>query len=75
MKNTIGIIQELIEWFEKYLEANPDAELDINSFIIWLHTKLFEDGQRRFWICWKAFTIRLQGPQSRLPKQAIYSHR
>ena len=43
MKNTIGIIQELIEWFEKYLEANPDAELDINSFIIWLHTKLFED--------------------------------
>lgn len=43
MKNTIGIIQELIHWFEKFVEANPDTELDLNSFIIWLNAKLFED--------------------------------
>lgn len=43
MKNTIGIIQELIQWFEKFVEANPENELDINSFIIWLNTRLFKD--------------------------------
>lgn len=43
MKNTIGIIQELIQWFEKFVESNPDSEPDLNSFIIWLNTKLFED--------------------------------
>ena len=43
MKNTIGIIQELIQWFEKFVESNPDSEIDLNSFIIWLNTKLFED--------------------------------
>jgi len=43
MKNTIGIIQELIQWFEKFVEANPDTEVDLNSFIIWLNTRLFED--------------------------------
>jgi len=43
MKNTIGIIQELVQWFEKFVEANPDTEVDLNSFIIWVNTKLFED--------------------------------
>ena len=46
MKNTIGIIQELIQWFEKFGESNPDSEIDLNSFIIWLNTKLFEDDHK-----------------------------
>jgi len=43
MKNALGILSELIQWFEKFIEANPDTELDIQSFIIWLNTQLFDD--------------------------------
>lgn len=43
MKNSIGIIQELIQCLEKFIEVNPDTEVDINSFVIWLNTQLFND--------------------------------
>lgn len=44
MKNSLVIVQELIRWIEKFIEASPDKEIDLNSFIIWLNTRLFEDG-------------------------------
>ena len=43
MKNALVIAQELLQWMEKFIEANPDNEIDLNSFIIWLNTKIFED--------------------------------
>lgn len=43
MKTSLKAILELIQWFETYTEENPDSEHELNSFIIWLNSKLFED--------------------------------
>lgn len=43
MKTSFEVIRELIQWFERYAEENPDSDSDLNSFIIWLNSKLFED--------------------------------
>ena len=43
MKTSLKAIIELIQWFETYTEENPDSEHELNSFIIWLNSKLFED--------------------------------
>ncbi len=43
MKTTFDIIRELIQWFETYSEENPESESDLNSFIIWLNTRLFAE--------------------------------
>jgi len=44
MKTSFEVIKEVIQWFETYTEEHPDSEGDINSFIIWLNSKLFADG-------------------------------
>ncbi len=43
MKTSFTVIRELIQWFETYAEENPDSKIDINSFILWLNSKLFAD--------------------------------
>ena len=43
MKTSFKVINELIQWFETFTEENPDSEIDLNSFIIWLNSKLFAD--------------------------------
>ena len=43
MNTSFKVIGELIQWFETFMEENPDGGADINSFIIWLNTKLFAD--------------------------------
>lgn len=43
MKTSLKAIKELIQWFETYTEENPDSEHELNSFIIWLNSKLFAD--------------------------------
>jgi MarR family transcriptional regulator, lower aerobic nicotinate degradation pathway regulator len=43
MKTSFEIIRVLIQWFETYSQENPDSETDLNSFIIWLNSKLFAD--------------------------------
>ena len=45
MKTSIGILKEIVERLEEYQkERNTDA-FDLESFIIWLNTKLFSDSQ------------------------------
>ena len=43
MNTSFKVIGELIQWFETFLEENQDGGADINSFIIWLNSKLFAD--------------------------------
>ena len=43
MKTSFEVVRELIQWFERYAEENPDGDTDLNSFIIWLNSKLFAD--------------------------------
>ena len=43
MNTSFKILGELIQWLETYTVENPDSEGDINSFIIWLNSKLFAD--------------------------------
>jgi MarR family transcriptional regulator, lower aerobic nicotinate degradation pathway regulator len=43
MKASLKPLKELIQWFETYTEENPDGEHELNSFIIWLNSKLFAD--------------------------------
>lgn len=43
MKPSLEIIKELIQWFEKFSEDNPDSNTDLSTFILWLNSKLFED--------------------------------
>jgi DNA-binding MarR family transcriptional regulator len=43
MNTSFKVIGELIQWFETFLEENPDGGADINAFIIWLNSKLFAD--------------------------------
>lgn len=43
MKTSFEVIRTLIQWFETFMEENPDSEIELNSFIIWLNSKLFAD--------------------------------
>ncbi len=43
MKTSFEVIRTLIQWFETYAEENTDSEIELNSFIIWLNSKLFAD--------------------------------
>ncbi len=43
MKTSFKVLGELLQWFETFTEENPDSETDMNSFIIWLNSKLFAD--------------------------------
>ena len=43
MKTSLEIIRELIQRLEIFTEENPDSEIDLKSFIIWLNSKLFAD--------------------------------
>jgi len=43
MKTSLEVIKELIKWLEIFTEENPDSEINLKSFIIWLNSKLFAD--------------------------------
>jgi DNA-binding MarR family transcriptional regulator len=43
MNTSFKILGELIKWLETYTVENPESEGDLNSFIIWLNSKLFAD--------------------------------
>ena len=47
MKTSFQEIKELIQWLEIYAEENPDSKGDLNSFIVWLNTKLFADDHAK----------------------------
>ena len=41
MKTSIEIISEIIHWLELFNKENPDNEMSLESFILWLNSKLF----------------------------------
>jgi len=43
MNTSFKVLGELIKWFETYTVENPENVGDLNSFIIWLNSKLFAD--------------------------------
>jgi len=45
MKTSIEIVKEIIHWLELFNKENPDIEMNIESFILWLNSKLFAGDQ------------------------------
>lgn len=43
MKTSLDIISELIHWLELFNRENPDNEMNLTSFILWLNSKLFTE--------------------------------
>jgi len=47
MNTTLNMLSEIISWLEKYEGENPTNDPDLNSFVIWLNSKLFADEQKQ----------------------------
>ena len=45
MNTSFKVLGELVKWLETYTVENPESEGDLNSFIIWLNSKLFAHEQ------------------------------
>jgi DNA-binding MarR family transcriptional regulator len=45
MKSSLEILKEIIDWFEEYQKMKHTDEYDLNSFIIWLNSRLFSEGK------------------------------
>lgn len=43
MKTSLEITSEIIEWLKLFTEENPENEMDLKPFIIWLNSRLFTD--------------------------------
>ena len=43
METSLNIISEVINWLERFSKENPDSDMNLKSFIIWLNSKLFAD--------------------------------
>ena len=43
MKTSLNIIAEVVNWLEIFTKENPDSEMNLKSFIIWLNSRLFSD--------------------------------
>ena len=46
MNKTLKVTKELIHWLEEFSQENLETEISLESFIIWLNSRLFEDRQR-----------------------------
>ena len=44
MKSSIEIIKEIVIWLEEYQNESHKDELSLESFILWLNTRLFSDN-------------------------------
>ena len=45
MKSSIEIIKEIVQWFEDFQNENHEDDLSLESFIIWLNSRLFSESQ------------------------------
>ena len=45
MKSAIEILKELLQWLEEYENENQTDDHGLESFIIWLNSRLFSEGQ------------------------------
>lgn len=44
MKPSLEILKDILHWLEKYQNEKHTDDHDLNSFIIWLNSRLFSDG-------------------------------
>ena len=44
MSTSIEIIKEIVQWLERFHKENPENELSLESFILWLNSKLFSES-------------------------------
>jgi DNA-binding MarR family transcriptional regulator len=47
MKSSIGILKEIIHWLEEYQNEKQPDDSGLDSFIIWLNSRLFSEGQTK----------------------------
>jgi DNA-binding MarR family transcriptional regulator len=45
MKSSVEIIKELVQWYEDYQNESHKDDLSLESFILWLNSRLFIDSQ------------------------------
>lgn len=44
MKSSIEIIKEIVQWLEEYQNESHDNTLSLESFILWLNSRLFSEN-------------------------------
>jgi DNA-binding MarR family transcriptional regulator len=44
MKTSIEIIKEIVHWFEQFDKDKKDDELSLESFVLWLNSRLFAEN-------------------------------
>jgi len=43
MKTSLEVISEIVQWLELFNKENPENEMELTSFILWLNSRLFTD--------------------------------
>ena len=43
MKTSLELISDIIHWLELFSKENPENEMSLESFIIWLNSRLFAE--------------------------------
>lgn len=44
MKTSIEIIKEIVQWLEEYQKEGHEKELSLESFILWMNSRLFSEN-------------------------------
>jgi MarR family transcriptional regulator, lower aerobic nicotinate degradation pathway regulator len=44
MNSSIQILKEIVHWLEEYQSESPKDELNLDSFILWLNSRLFSEN-------------------------------
>jgi len=43
MKTSLELVSDIVHWLELFKKENPENEMSLESFIIWLNSRLFAD--------------------------------
>lgn len=46
MNTSLQVTKELIQWLEEFSQEKPETEIGLESFIIWLNSRLFADRHK-----------------------------
>ena len=44
MKTSLELIKEILQWLEEFTRENTEDELSLDSFVLWLNSKLFSES-------------------------------
>jgi MarR family transcriptional regulator, lower aerobic nicotinate degradation pathway regulator len=47
MKTPLNILKDILNWLEEYQNDNHSDEYSLESFILWLNSRLFSEGQAK----------------------------